>query len=242
MSDRRLVRRKQVFRARRRRLSWKRERKSMAQIAADAVVGIIGGVSTAIVMGQLGQRVDSVEEMWVPVVGGLIAVAIWEVVCRPLSNYLWAVPEAMFMESQDELISTKARIADLQESVAALQAQVNKTRKNQAFADVLTKQYDHGLHEIMNWKGLRKHSKFTNEIAAEWHQREKAWTQGVRDLLEAQSCTAQVIAHFWNLHKVELGAYHPNVKMNHALSMFSIRLDRLKAIIDMYSETPILAE
>jgi hypothetical protein len=214
----------------------------MAQIAGDAVVGVVGGVSTAIIMGQLGQRVDSVEEIWVPVVGGLIAVAIWELVWRPFSNYLWAVPEAMFLESQDVLISTRARITDLQESVATLQAQVNKTIKNQAFADVLTKQYDHGLHEIMNWKGLRKHSKFTNEVAAEWYRQEKAWTKGVRDLLEAERCTAQVIAHFWNIHKVVLGAYHPNAKMNQALSMFSIRLDRLKAIIDMYSETPILAD
>jgi hypothetical protein len=138
-------------------------------------------------------------------------------------------------------------IDGLNEQIAALQAQIRTLESklelrigNQQFADVLTERYSYGLSEVMNWTTLSKGKEFSNEDFAEWNRREQEWTLAVRQLLEEHGCNAQLIAHFWNIHQFTPGAFHHFYHVNMPLSMFSERLNRLKSIIDIFAEIPIL--
>jgi len=135
-----------------------------------------------------------------------------------------------------------ANIDTLTQEKAVLEAQLERKRKDQAFADVLTERYTYGVNEIMNWSGLQKAQSFTQEDFTIWNAREKEWTAGVRALLEEHGCSPQVIAHFWTIHEVPYNQFHHFHHVSQALSMFSERLKRLKSIINDYAEVGILKE
>jgi hypothetical protein len=112
--------------------------------------------------------------------------------------------------------------------------------KDQAFADVLTERYSIGLHGIMNWGRLSKGQEFTELDAREWNEMERKWTDEVRELLRAHGCNPQIQAHFRDLHEVPYNQFHHFRYMSEKLSMFSLRLKRLKSIINHYANVPIL--
>ena len=199
---------------------------------------ILAGVAVFVFTVALLGPEQAMEDLATTLIAGGAAVVV------ALGGYvvnLVRASERLYAKQEVKKEVYRQSIDGLLNDIAQLRVALEDRRKNQAFANALTERYDHGLHEIMNWGGLRKRAKFNAEIAAEWHRKEKEWTQGVRKLLVEYGCNPQIVAHFVNIHKVVLGGYHPNGKMNQSLSMFSIRLDRLKGIINTYSETPILS-
>jgi hypothetical protein len=119
-------------------------------------------------------------------------------------------------------------------------AKPDPNAKDQAFADVLTERYSFALHGIMNWGRLAKGADFTEADSREWDDLERNWTDEVRELLKAHGCNAQIQAHFRDLHEVPYNQFHHFRYMSERLSMFSLRLKRLKSIINHYANVPIL--
>lgn len=125
--------------------------------------------------------------------------------------------------------------------IQTLRATLDRKSKDQAFADALTERYNEGLG-LLNWSGFPKKSQYTDAIGQEWERLEAAFTKGVLAQLEAHGANPQLQALFRNIHTFTLGSFHHHPRMNASLSMFSVRLDRLKKLIDFYSETPILTQ
>lgn len=175
-------------------------------------------------------------------VGGHYLVRLW--------RFLVTVPR----EQDDEHFAQLARIEaahqrkcevytaasnGLLRQLAELQRQLAHKQKNQAFADMLTERYRFGLHTILN---MPLGPGPFPEDWGQWKVEERKWTQEVTDLLEVHGCSRQEISHFRELHEVELRGYHDNLVVDQAKSMFSLRLKRLKKIINTYADNPILTD
>lgn len=105
-----------AYRRRRRRESWKAGRRSLSGVAGEIVAGIAGTT--------IAFRIFSSGEWWsnvvVPILGGLIAVAVWELVIRPASHFIWTFPTQDYWrvdtERREELSAVQAKLDALQGS------------------------------------------------------------------------------------------------------------------------------
>lgn len=102
--------------------------------------------------------------------------------------------------------------------------------RDQAFADALTEVYHEGVHEILNLP-------ITDFNA--WRIKESAWQRRVASLMEAHGCTKQELSLVSVLHEITVGSFEQDATKNMEKSMFSMRLTRVKRIIDTYSRRPI---
>jgi hypothetical protein len=172
-------------------------------------------------------------------VGGHFLMRLW--------RFLVTVPK----EQHDELIAQMERIETkqaekhaiytagmkgVQDENAKLKNLLEEKKRDQAFADQLTEQYRFGLHSILNWPiGPSSDVEWPK-----WKDAERQWTEHVTQMLKRHGCSSQEISHFREIHEVERKGYHSEVVIDHHKSMFSIRLYRLKTIINLYAETKIL--
>lgn len=111
---------------------------------------------------------------------------------------------------------------------------LNKRRINQQLADLLTEHYKEGLHRVLH-APIDSHAEFEH-----WLKGENKWTADGITLLKSNGCSAQEISHFEELHEIPMTVFHhPDTKRQHQKSMLSLRLNRLKDVIDRYSEEPM---
>jgi hypothetical protein len=228
-------------------------------VTSRLIAGAIGAAVGALTPGN-PTPLENAEFTFLKAVSGFVIVetAIY------FYRFIWIAPRMMYFDAlsrvkaseetavksiavAQERCDTKLRIytaniSSLQQANALLQAQLERKQKDQEFADVLTERYTNGVNEIMNWSELRKAQSFASEDFTLWNERENEWTAGVRQLLEQHGCNAQIIAHFWTIHEVPYHQFHHFHHVSDALSMFSERLKRLKAIINDYAETKILKD
>jgi hypothetical protein len=194
--------------------------------------------------------VDS-KEFWGDARGIVLALAA--LVVAHYLNRAWRFVFTVPKQEQEELIKQMARIETRQEEKyaiylagqKALEAENAKLKnlledkkRDQAFADALTEMYQRGLHDILN----RPVGSSTSIDWGVWKLDEVTWTAQVRGLLTDHGCSKQEISHFRELHEVEHKGYHTELLIDHQKSMFSLRLKRLKTIINLYAETKVLKD
>lgn len=164
MDERRQSRRARAFRAHRRRLSVRGGR-TWRQIGADALVACLGAFATWVAFARLGKPVDTVEEIWVPVVGGFFAVLLWEVLLL-CARYMWSVPESMYLKLRDELEGEKRelkqKIASLEASVAELNARMTGFSVRLTYSKVSTNYNVREMKERRRFHIVVKEASLTN--------------------------------------------------------------------------------
>ena len=140
----------------------------------------------------------------------------------------WVVVAALFSGLQ-AFWASQRRIGELtHERNAALDA-LNRRRRNQALADLLTAEYRTGISEILNGPPV-------GLVALEqWRRRESAWTQNVLRIMREQGCTPQELNHVEMIGLFLLLALHQNETIARDLSMFAVRLQRVADISTSYA-------
>lgn len=96
---------RRIYRAHRTARSWKMERESRGAIVGDAFVAVIGGMVTWRIWG--ASDVAAFHDLGVPAIGGLLALALWVVVIRPIWHYVRTVPEEMNLERIEQVDGLK---------------------------------------------------------------------------------------------------------------------------------------
>lgn len=127
-----------------------------------------------------------------------------------------------------------AERAELKGEIQSLQHQLSGKQKDQALADKLTKLRRYGISDLLN----RQPPSFPTEQKhiTEWQNREKLWMEEIMNAMREHGCSDQ------DLHRVEMiGTFallplHNEPTVAKDLSMLSVRLERIQAIIDKYAQ------
>lgn len=109
--------------------------------------------------------------------------------------------------------------------------QAARRSSNQRFADTLTKHYEKGVHQILNLPVSDMHK---------WGIDRDAWIRELKEMMEAQGCSKQETSYVETLHIIPLAKWgEDSDEKDKEKTMFSMRLERLKKIIDTYAVRPI---
>jgi len=123
-----------------------------------------------------------------------------------------------------------------------LAAKADTRAKNQAVADALLPKAQFAIHELSN---KAKHM-VKDEDAKKFKETWRSWEQETKELLEKSGCTDAQVSSFWDLTEAEVlkygmqhGPFHSNAFFNNRITWIEVRLERLKRIINTYSETTV---
>ena len=201
----------------------------------DAVFGLlaimIAGVLEAVWTGG--------PEPWLPLRAALTALA-FVFVLRFLFN-TWIAPAVTERANTDWLSGAYERTVsernDALSEVSALKGQVAKheaRKADQALADALQDEWDHGVHELLN-----AHPRTEDEHNA-WRIEVVLWQERIEAIMNEHDCTRQEIAHVMTLREYTVNlALYEDRETNERFNMVNARCARLENMINDHTVKPI---
>lgn len=171
---------------------------------------------------------------WWPVIGTAVVLAAIFAALLYASIQIMLRSGALVRPSTESVApAPRSSVVPLERTAPAAPDPKQPSFPDQGFADWLTKEYEYGVHSLLNG-AIETEQQFTALATAD-----DKWVRNISDELKRHGASEQEAADFAVLQEVPVAPrFHPEPVRDHLLRMINVRLNRLKKAIDRYSERP----